>query len=219
MRCTERPRGNVTPDADPDPIAVAVSFAGTLERLGIPYLIGGSMASSVHGEPRSTNDIDIVADLTAESLHILLDAIRTDYYVSEDAAQGAVQAAERGEPGGSFNLIHIGGAIKVDLFVAGRDPFEAERLRSRQRIQVSPDSSASLFIDTAEHSLLRKLEWFRRGGEASDRQWRDVVAIARIQGDRLDRARLALWADRLGVSDLLVRLLAEVGDRRVLGDV
>jgi hypothetical protein len=180
-----------------------------LDRLGIPYLVGGSLASSVHGEPRSTNDIDIVADLRQESINSLLGAVAEDYYVSEEAVREAVQAADRGEPGDSFNLIHISGAIKIDLFVAGIDHFNAERLRLRQRVQLSPESDASLFVDTAEHSLLRKLEWFRRGGEVSDRQWRDVIAIARVQGERLDLARLHQWAERLGVSDLLARLLSE----------
>jgi hypothetical protein len=66
-----------------------------------------------------------------------------------------------------------------------------------------------LYVDTAEHTMLRKLEWYRRGGEVSERQWRDVQAIARIQSDRLDRDRLHLWATRLGVQDLLRRVLAE----------
>jgi hypothetical protein len=66
-----------------------------------------------------------------------------------------------------------------------------------------------LYVDTAEHTLLRKLEWYRRGGEVSERQWRDVQAIARIQGERLDRDRLQLWAARLGVTDLLQRVLTE----------
>ena len=66
-----------------------------------------------------------------------------------------------------------------------------------------------LYVDTAEHTLLRKLEWYRRGGESSERQWRDVQAIARIQGDRLDHSQLRLWAPRLGVDDLLQRVIAE----------
>ena len=66
-----------------------------------------------------------------------------------------------------------------------------------------------LFVDTAEHTLLRKLEWYRRGGEVSERQWRDVQAIARIQGDSLDMEHLRLWAGRLGVMDLLERVMRD----------
>jgi len=66
----------------------------------------------------------------------------------------------------------------------------------------------ALYVDTAEHTLLRKLEWYRRGGELSERQWRDVQAIVRIQGDRLDRARLRHWAAQLGVADLRGRVIS-----------
>lgn len=107
----------------------------------------------------------------------------------------------------SFNAVHIASTIKVDFFVAGDDPFEAERLAKRQPVETP---GGVLYVDTAEHTLLRKLEWYRRGGEISDRQWRDVQAIARIQGDRLDRERLRHWAGLLGVTDLLERVMTEV---------
>ena len=192
-------------DELPDPIALALSFTRTLERLGIQYLIGGSLASSVHGEPRSTNDIDVVADLREQQIAAFVDAVRPEYYVSVDAVREAVTS------GGSFNIIHTDGAVKIDVFVAGNDAFNAERLRCRQRIRVSADAASSMYVDTAEHSVLRKLEWYRRGGEVSERQWRDVVAILRIQGARLDRSRLHGWASRLGVSDLLSRADADAG--------
>ena len=126
-------------------------------------------------------------------------AMSRDYYVDADTMRLAVAAGE------SFNAVHFTSAIKVDFFVAGDDPFEAERLRRRQRIEMP--NGAVLYVDTAEHTLLRKLEWYRRGGEVSERQWRDVQAIARIQGDRLDMEHLRLWASRLGVTDLLERLI------------
>jgi len=84
--------------------------------------------------------------------------------------------------------------------------FEAERLQGRERIEMP---NGVLYVDTAEHTVLRKLEWYRRGGEVSERQWRDVQAIARIQGDRLDRDHLRVWAARLGVSDLLERVMPQ----------
>jgi hypothetical protein len=193
----------MTADAFADAMAIAVSFTQLLERLDIAYLVGGSVASSVHGEPRSTNDIDIVADIRSGHLDALMEAVSPDYYVSRTAARQAIRSET------SFNLIHITAAIKVDLFVAGGDAFNEERLARRQRIEVSDDPPASIYIDTAESSVLRKLEWFRRGGEVSDRQWRDVVAILRLQGASLDRTYLATWADRLGVSDLLERAEGE----------
>ena len=147
-------RPNNSPaDALQDPIEIAADTGARLDALGVAWVISGSIASSVHGELRSTQNIDM-----------------------------------------------------VDFFVAGDDPFEAERLRSRQRIEMP---NAVLYVDTAEHTLLRKLEWYRRGGAVSERQWRDVLAIARIQGDRLDREHLRLWAGRLGVTDLLERVMRD----------
>lgn len=125
-------------------------------------------------------------------------AMGRDYYIDPEAVRVAVTAD------GSFNAVHFASAIKVDFFVAGDDAFEAERLRRRLRVEMP---NGVLHVDTAEHTLLRKLEWYRRGGEVSERQWRDVQAIARIQGDRLDQEHLRVWAERLGVSDLLERVM------------
>lgn len=111
--------------------------------------------------------------------------------------------------GGSFNAIHLPTGVKIDVFVAGRDAFEHERLKNAIRVRLSSGSSPLVAVDTAEHTVLRKLEWYRRGGEVSERQWRDVVAIVRLNGERLDRERLRSWADRLGVPDLLERALDE----------
>jgi hypothetical protein len=194
----------MTPDSLPDPIEIAVEFAELLERLGIRYLVGGSLASSVHGEPRSTNDVDVVADFSQADVAPFLKALGPGYYVDETAVRGAMRS------GGSFNVIHMDTAVKVDVFVAGADPFNQERLRLAERVEVWREPAASMFIDTAEHSVLRKLEWYRRAGEVSERQWRDVVAILRVQGATLDDARLDEWAARLQVTDLLKRARAEV---------
>jgi hypothetical protein len=196
----------MAPDRPPDPIAVALEVAAILERLGISYLAAGSLASSIHGEPRSTNDIDLVADIEPGHVEDLVAALGDAYYVSPNAVRQAVLE------GGTFNAIHLGTAVKVDVFVAGRDPFDAERLEHRERVEVWSDPPGELYVDTAEHTVLRKLEWYRRGDEVSERQWRDVLGIVRAQGDRLDRLRLAGWAERLGVSDLLERVLSEAGE-------
>ena len=194
----------MTPEALPDPIAVALEVAGVFDRLEVPYLVAGSLASSVHGEPRSTNDVDFVADLHPRQVGPLLDALGDRYYVSAEAVNDAVRA------GASFNLIHLGTAVKADVFVVGHDAFDAERLAHRERVRVGSDDRDELWVDTAEHTVLRKLEWYRRGDEVSERQWGDVVGILRAQGGRLDRGRLDAWAARLGVSELLERAWGEV---------
>jgi len=195
----------MAPDQHPDPIALALDVAAILERLGIPYLVGGSLASSIHGELRSTNDVDFVADVRPSHIAPLLQALLEEFYVSEEAMREALRF------GTSFNAIHLPTAVKVDVFIAGGDPFNAERLEHRQRVLVSADPPGKLFLDTAEHSVLRKLEWYRRGGEVSDRQWRDVLGVLRAKGEQLDAARLDTWAQRLGVADLLERARAEAG--------
>ena len=187
-----------------DPVAIAVNIGARLDAIGVAWVTGGSIASSVHGEPRATQDVDMIVSLEPRHVTPLVDALGRDYYVDDDAMRAAVKSAT------SFNAVHYESAIKVDFFVAGDDPFEAERLENRQRVD-TPDGA--LYVDTAEHTLLRKLEWYRRGGEVSERQWSDVQAIARIQGERLDREQLQRWAVHLGVTDLLQRAIAETWAR------
>jgi hypothetical protein len=198
-------RPPMVPDRLPEPLAVALEVANVLERLGTPYLAAGSLASSLHGEPRSTNDVDLVVDLAPEHVSPLLTMLGNRYYVTLEAV------SEAAHHGGTFNLIHLETAVKVDVFVAGDDPFDAERLASRTRVRVGPDERDMLDVDTAEHTILRKLEWYRRGDEVSERQWRDVLGVIRVQGSRLDWDRLATWAARLGVADLLARARGEGG--------
>lgn len=192
----------MAPDSLPEPVAVASHIADGLTQIGVSYVIGGSFASSVHGEPRSTNDVDMVADLRQTDVDSFIDAIGPEYYVFREAVVDAVRQ------GGAFNVIHMPTAVKVDIFVAGADGFDHERLQRRTAIVFSRDAdSVTLFVDTAEDTILRKLEWYRRGGETSERQWRDVVGIVNAQSSRLDRVHLREWAARLGVSDLTERAL------------
>jgi hypothetical protein len=195
----------MAPEGLPDPLRVALAAARILERLGVPYVTVGSFASSVHGEPRSTDDVDIVADLRPAHVRPLTAALAGEWYVSDDAVRAAIAS------GASFNAIHLSTGVKVDLFVVGVDPFDARRVARGRSVRVGSEPGAELQVDTAEYTVLPKLEWFRRGGETSDRQWRDVVGVIRAQGAGLDRQELATWAERLGVLDLLARALREGG--------
>lgn len=188
-------------DLQADIVSVALDIAQRLDGIGIPHLVSGSFASSMYGEPRSTLDIDMVIDLRVTEMVNFISSVQASYYLDSAQVEEAVRSS------GSFNAIHFKTSVKVDFFVAGQDPFEAERLKCSRSVRVGPLESDQLRVDTPEHTLLRKLEWFRRGGESSTRQWRDVLSIVALQGDSLDRDRLYKWSGSLGVTDLLDRAL------------
>jgi len=185
-----------------DPIAIALSVSRVFDMLRIVHTIGGSIASSFAGEPRSTIDIDIVASLNASQIPALMSALSDEFYVDDEALRRAVR--ERG----SANLVHQATQLKVDIFVAGGTPLDEQQLARRQ--EVSLGSGRTLHVHPPEDILLQKLRWFRKGGEVSDRQWRDIVGIVRVQGSHLDRQYLAVNAPRLDVADLLARALEDV---------
>ncbi len=183
------------------PRAIALDIAGALDALDVRYAITGSVASGFHGEPRATLDVDLIADLAPSTATRLAEVLDDTYYIDGPTAQ-------RTRAGESFHAIHLASSVEVDIFVTGDDPFEQARLQRRVCITLPDADDATLWVDAAEGTVLRKLEWFRRGGEVSDRQWRDVVSILRVQGATLDDAFLDQWAPQLGVADLLARVRA-----------
>jgi hypothetical protein len=175
-----------------------------LDRLGVPYALAGSVASTAYGLPRTTLDVDLVADLGPGQVGPLCAAAATAFYVSEDAVREAV-ARHR-----SFNLVHLATMMKVDIFVLGTDPYAREAFGRRRKVPLTGGGPA-YFLPCPEDVVLRKLEWFRKGGEVSDRQWADVLGVLRVSGSLLDDAFLDRWAPELGVSGLLDRARREAG--------
>ena len=186
-----------------DPIRVALIVAEALEACCVRYLVGGSLASAVSGEPRSTLDVDLVVELTEKNVEPLAAALGDRFHVDADSLRQAVRDRS------SANVIHYPTSTKVDLFIMGGSPIDAEQMNRRQRVQVSTEPDRWLYIHTPEDILLQKLRWYRIGNEVSDRQWRDILGIILVQGNRLDQAYLSHSADALGVSDLLQRALSE----------
>jgi hypothetical protein len=186
-----------------DPIHVALLVSDALEACHVRYLVGGSLASAVSGEPRSTLDVDLVVELTEKDVEPLVAALGDRFHVDADTIRRAVR--ERS----SANVIHYPTSTKVDLFIMGGSPIDAEQMNRRQRVQVSTEPDRWLYVHTPEDILLQKLRWYRMGNEVSDRQWRDILGIILVQGNRLDQPYLSHSAEALGVSELLQRALSE----------
>jgi hypothetical protein len=189
-----------------DPIAIAISVTKLFDALGIVHTIGGSIASSFAGEPRSTADIDVIAAVEESHVPALVSGFSTDFYVDEDALLRAVR--ERS----SANLIHQATQLKIDVFVAGGTPLDEQQLTRRQEVTLGP--GRTLYVHPPEDILLQKLRWYVKGGETSDRQWRDILAIIRVQGARLDREYVWSNAAVLGVEEVLTRALHEASAER-----
>ena len=187
-------------------LAVTLKVTETLERLHVPYVIGGSMASASHGRIRATLDVDIVAALTIKDVTQLVHGLDEEFYADANMIRTAVINQ------GSFNLIHRTTMFKVDIFVVGDRQFDRRQLE-RRRLQVLDPPDGKAFVASAEDVILAKLDWYRQGGEVSERQWDDVQGILDIQGARLDRGYLVQWAETLGVSDLLAHALSEYDAR------
>ena len=183
-----------------EPLCVALQMAEIFENLDIPYLVGGSIASSIYGEPRATQDIDMVAELKNHHIQALIANTQNVFYIEEEDVIRAVYQQS------SFNIIHLETMIKVDIFVLGSEAVDREEMR-RRRPQTIADMQ--LVVATPEDIVLQKLIWFRKGGEVSDRQWRDVSGILKVQGERIDWDYLNHWAESLNLSELLQRAREE----------
>ena len=187
-------------DTTADLLLVAVRVAQAIERCGLRYSVGGSLASTLQGEPRSTLDVDVLVELPADRVDALVQELGADFFVDHDSVARAVRQRT------SVNIFHQPTSIKVDLFVAGGSTLERAQLQRRARVRVS---GGELFVHSPEDILLQKLWWYQLGGEVSDRQWRDILGILKVQQGRLDMAFLRTAAAEAGLSDLLDRALSE----------
>jgi len=172
-----------------------------LERAGIRYAIGGSWASTAFGEPRFTNDIDILGEFTQENVKTFLSYLPDSFYFDVEDALNAIQY------GRSFNAIYMPMAFKFDLFPAAAFAIGMEELNRAVYLSGTGLTEAPAPFVTPEDILLAKLCWFRSGGEISEVQWRDIEGIARNCANTLDRSYLESAAVKLGVRQLLDKAL------------
>jgi hypothetical protein len=190
----------------PDLVAALLPVIEALDSLGVRYYVGGSVASSIHGVPRASIDADVIAELHAEHVAPLAARLSALFYLDDARMRDAVERRL------SFNLIHLATMFKVDVFVSKGRPFDVEA-SGRARLESlgeSPEAPKAR-VASPEDTLLAKLEWYRRGGESSERQWSDIAGLLRVRAGRLDLAYLVDWAEALGVADLLERASRQVG--------
>lgn len=186
-----------------DAVRITLLITRILEKLAIPYAIGGSMSSSVHGVMRTTMDVDIIADLRKEHIQNFIQALGDDFYKDEQMIVDAIDHQS------SFNLIHLKTAYKVDIFIPKNRLFDTMQIKRSRATNVSSDDDLTILVTSPEDIILSKLEWYRLGGEVSDRQWRDVLGVFHLQRDKLEIDYLRDMSKNLGVADLLEKLFEE----------
>jgi len=186
-----------------EPALITARVTSVLERLHVRYFIGGSLASTLHGMVRTTQDSDIVAELSQEHVEEFVIELMSEFYIDKEMITTAIALQS------NFNIIHRDSFFKVDIYIPSMQPFVKEQLSRAQRQILSIEPLAEAFVATPEDTILAKLEWYRIGGEVSERQWRDVLGILEVQGERLDFDYLHRWAEALNISDLLDSALIE----------
>jgi hypothetical protein len=186
-----------------EPMEVTLRVTDLFEKLSVPYLIGGSLASTLYGMVRTTQDSDIVAEMRLEHVLPFVSALQDEFYIDDEMIAEAIRRKS------SFNIIHRATMFKVDVFIPRPRPFLQSQLARARRQTFTFDTEVSAKFASPEDTVLAKLEWYRLGGEVSDRQWRDVLGVLKTRAGELDLDYLRKWAGELNVGDLLERALKE----------
>jgi hypothetical protein len=178
-------------------------IVGVLEGLGLRYFVTGSTVTIFFGEPRFTNDIDVVVDLPPGRIAELCAAFpANEFYLSEEAAELAVRRR------GQFNVIHPASGLKVDLILPADSPFDRLRFARSQRVRPALEYEA--VFSSIEDVILKKMHFYREFG--SEKHLRDIAGVLRVSGDQVDRAYIDLWADRMGLAEIWREILDRAGD-------
>jgi hypothetical protein len=180
-------------------------LAAKLEQLGVPYLVTGSMATIAYGEPRLTNDIDVVADLKPSQVDAFCAAFpEPDFYCPRDFVAEAVRKRFQ------FNVIHPESGLKVDVILPTGSEFDRSRLGRAVRLKEGDAFEA--WFASPEDVILKKLQYYREGG--SEKHVRDILGVLKVRGEKVDRAYIDEWAGRLGVEDEWKQVLGRLGAGR-----
>jgi hypothetical protein len=187
-----------------DPIWLARRVAVILESLDIDYYVCGSVASSLQGEIRYTQDLDLVIKIEPVKAELLIEAMAGEFYISEVAVEEALSGKTS-----SFNVIHLETTEKADLFVMGEDEFSRIQM-TRRRLHVV-EENRSFYLSSPEDTVLHKLIWFGMTGGESQKQWRDILGVLKLQGESLDVGYMREWGEKLGLERELNRAFGEAG--------
>ena len=190
---------------DLEALRASLEVIRVLDDLDVPYLVGGSLASSFHGTPRSTNDADLVADLRLANVPLFAAALEAEFYLDPDRIRNAVRARS------SFNVIYLETMFKVDIFVLENEPLAREAMRRRQRVVIDDETGQAIEVASPEDTVLQKIAWYQLGRSVSQRQWGDIQGVLKVQGKDLDREYLERWALHLDVADLLRQAFRDAG--------
>jgi hypothetical protein len=188
-----------------NPLEVLQTATERLEKLGLPYMVAGSFASTIYGEPRFTQDADIVAAIPLSRVEDVMSSFSADFYIDRSQVERAVESCT------SFNIIHLKSAFKIDVFVSGQETYKQESLNRRARKALRADPPYAPFVQSPEDTILSKLDWYRAGRCISDQQWRDVLGILKVQEGLLDLAYLRKWGEALQVGNLLTKAFSDAG--------
>lgn len=187
------------------PLEIVHLVAARLDKLGIPYMVGGSFASTLYGFYRTTQGADLIIDIAGGQVEKFIELFENEFYVSRTLIDQALRS------GSSFNIIHLESSFKVDFFVIRGDRYSHLAFSRRGLKQIDPELPIQTYLQSAEDTVLAKLAWYREGGRVSELQWGDVIGMLRTQAERLDLSYLKQWATHLGVAELLDGAIKEAG--------
>ncbi len=188
---------------EPEEYLVLKQLTDALDDLKISYAIGGSIASSVYGKVRFTQDADIAVAPFGDNAGQLYDVLKEAFYISEDAMNQAI--SDRG----SFNIIHLKSAFKIDIFIQKDDDFHKLMFVRRKKVKLDESIDHLFDIVSAEDIILLKLQWYESADCMSQRQWSDVLGVLTVQAGSLDLKHLRSCSEKLGVKVLLEKAVNE----------
>ena len=176
----------------------------TFEKLNIPYLVTGSVASMAYGEPRLTNDIDIVAGIEDRHIVGLLEDFPVDeFYISESMIKDAIRRH------GQFNIIHPSSGLKIDVIIKKNSSFDNSRFLRKKRLLPSELYEAD--FAAPEDVIIKKMEYYREGG--SEKHLRDIAGILKISSESVDLKYISEWANRLGLTGIWIIIQKRVVEK------